>query len=94
MSKRTPKTANWRRLRLRVLDRDGWRCRNCGRHGRLEVDHIIPLEQGGSMFDMDNLQALCRDPCHFAKTRGERTAKRGAESAAWEEYLMCYNTPN
>jgi len=33
----------------------------------LEVDHIIPLHQGGAAVDLDNLQTLCRD-CHLAKS--------------------------
>ena len=57
----------WRRLRSRILDRDGWRCRKCGKAGILEVDHIQPLEDGGSD-EPDNLQVLCRG-CHIAKHR-------------------------
>ena len=30
-----------------VLDRDGWRCRRCRRVGRMEVDHVVPLDRGG-----------------------------------------------
>ena len=26
-----------------VRDLDGWRCRLCGKSGRLEVDHVVPL---------------------------------------------------
>jgi len=32
-----------------------------------DVDHIIPLSQGGERLDPDNLQALCRR-CHNKKT--------------------------
>ena len=74
--------ARWKRVRLAVLDRDGWRCRHCGRAGRFEVDHIIPLEAGGAAFDMDNLQSLCR-PCHFAKTTIDRGGVPHAPDAAW-----------
>ena len=43
----------WRVFRRAVLDRDNWRCRTCGRPGRLEVDHIVPLAQwGGAPFDL------------------------------------------
>lgn len=49
-------------------------CRLCERAGvvRLatELDHVIPLEQGGAD-DWSNLQGLCHD-CHAAKTAGER----------------------
>ena len=37
----------WDRVRRAVLRRDGWRCVQCGRAGRLEVDHITPLDRGG-----------------------------------------------
>lgn len=33
-----------------------------------EVDHVVPLEQGGAVFDWSNLQSLCQD-CHTDKTR-------------------------
>ena len=49
----------WARVRRAVLDRDGWRCRKCGKAGRLEVDHIVP-DPGRDPFDMGNLQVLCR----------------------------------
>ena len=62
----------WALLRLRVFTRDGWRCRRCGRAGRLEVDHIIPLHRGGDPYDPANLQTLCRG-CHVEKTAGENT---------------------
>ena len=65
----------WRRLRLRVLRRDFYRCRECGLAGVLEVDHIRALADGGDEFDPANLQALCRG-CHIAKTRRENQARR------------------
>ena len=54
----------WRRLRLSVLDRAGWRCRKCGRAGRLEVHHREPVREGGEAWCESNLQPLCRT-CHF-----------------------------
>ena len=68
----------WRRFRLQVFERDGWRCRSCGRAGRLECDHIVPLSRGGAPFDLGNAQALCRG-CHVTKSRGERPPKRESE---------------
>ena len=67
----------WARVRLAVLDRDNWKCTSCGKiagglKGRMEVDHIVSLADGGPMYDMDNLATLCRDPCHFNKTALER----------------------
>ena len=40
-----------------------------------EVDHIVPLSQGGSLMDRANLQHLCV-PCHEAKTRQQRPRHR------------------
>ena len=71
---RTAKRA-WRRLRLQILERDGYRCRTCGRAGRLEVDHIKPLRHGGDEYDPGNLQSLCRED-HILKTRLENTKHR------------------
>ena len=63
----------WWKLRLRILRREPL-CRMCKANGIVtaaaELDHIIPISQGGSPFDEDNLQPLCRE-CHQAKTSSE-----------------------
>ena len=59
--------AAWKRRRLRILDRDGWRCVLCGAASRLEVDHRVPLQDGGLEED-ENLRALCRS-CHIEKAQ-------------------------
>ena len=52
------------RLRFRILLRDGFTCRKCGRtplknHGvELHVDHIIPWSKGGETTP-DNLETKC-----------------------------------
>lgn len=62
--------AQWQNIKQRVMIRDGFSCQLCGRTGgSLQVDHIIPLEQGGSNND-SNLQVLCVD-CHKQKTTDE-----------------------
>lgn len=70
----------WQTVRQRVLIRDGYECQQCG-IVRLdhEIDHIIPLEQGGSAMGLDNLRALCSGPdgCHARKTKAEATARAG-----------------
>ena len=71
----------WQRLRLGIFERDGWRCVQCGRAGRLECDHKIPLDRGGDPYDRANLQTLCRG-CHVAKTRAERE-RPDPERDAW-----------
>jgi 5-methylcytosine-specific restriction endonuclease McrA len=44
-----------------------------GRHG-MEVDHIIPLSEGGPD-EISNLQLLCRE-CHKTKTKWEGKRRR------------------
>ena len=60
----------WAKVRRQALDRDAWRCRTCGKPGRLEVDHIRPLEHGGPAYELANLQTLCR-VCHLRKTAAD-----------------------
>ena len=58
------------RIRERILLRDGYTCRACGRVSvDLVVDHIIPLHLGGAESD-ENRQALCR-ACHDLKSERE-----------------------
>lgn len=88
MAKRRPEmgTRRWRRLRRRILERDGYRCRACGRPGRLEVDHVVPVSRGGGD-DPANLQALCRT-CHIDKTAGEnQSGGADPERAAWARVI-------
>lgn len=79
----------WRKVRRAVFDRDGWRCVLCGKAGRLECDHVIPLtvQPGQDPFDPDGLQTLCR-PCHIAKTAAENRAERTPEEAAWDALVQ------
>ena len=36
----------WAAVRQSVFARDQWRCVECRRAGRLEVDHVVPLKRG------------------------------------------------
>ena len=75
--------ARWRKVRRAAIERDGYRCRHCGKAaGRFEVDHIIPLSDSGAPFDMENTQTLCR-PCHFDKTTLDRGGVPHVPDAAW-----------
>jgi len=59
----------------RVLSRDGWTCRSCGRTPKdgvsLQVDHVVPRSKGGTD-DPSNLQALCRK-CNIGKSNRDAT---------------------
>ena len=68
-------TRRWKTLRKKVKQRAGNRCQECGKVGALDCDHIIPVDEGGDFWDIDNLQALCR-MCHIEKTRKQATRRR------------------
>ena len=72
----------WSHVRKYVFTRDDYRCRKCGKAGRLECDHIKPIEQGGEVYNTNNLQTLCRG-CHIEKTRNERNGVRTRSD--WEK---------
>jgi hypothetical protein len=59
------------KLRHQILERDGFKCMDCGKspqtHGvTLEVDHRLPFSKGGSN-DPSNLRTLCSD-CNGGKS--------------------------
>lgn len=66
----------WMRMRRETMETGGYECVDCGRIStRHEVDHDIPLEQGGSN-DTSNLKLRCVE-CHQAKTKAENSARHG-----------------
>ena len=77
----------WERVRRAVLTRCGRRCEACGRPGRLEVHHVVPLAAGGAPLDVDNVRALCR-ACHFrAEPCRQPEPGAAAAGAAWREAI-------
>lgn len=61
-----------------VMQRDGFRCRQCGSDDNLTLDHIVPQSKGGSHAE-ENLQVLCRS-CNSAKKNREASAELGPTS--------------
>jgi 5-methylcytosine-specific restriction endonuclease McrA len=59
LSERALGSGKWKKLRITVLDRDGWICAICGGVADT-VDHIYPRVKGGDMWALDNLQSLCK----------------------------------
>jgi 5-methylcytosine-specific restriction endonuclease McrA len=53
---------SYRKLRIKVLERDGWRCQYCGSSDDLQVHHICFRSRLGDDRD-ENLITLCAD-CH------------------------------
>jgi 5-methylcytosine-specific restriction endonuclease McrA len=62
--KRNGSTRAWRKVRERVLARDGHVCYLCGQHAT-HVDHVVARSKGGSD-DEDNLAATCQ-ACNLSK---------------------------
>lgn len=65
-----------KKMRFDVLERDGFVCRYCGRKApdvELEVDHIIPVCEGGPTV-LDNLVTACKD-CNRGKAGRELKTK-------------------
>jgi len=44
-----------------------------------EVDHVIPLQEGGGRLDPANLRSLCRKH-HATKTKRDQARRRGAQA--------------
>ena len=70
-------SCRWEHVRRQAFKRDGYRCQQCGKPGRLEAHHIIDLDQGGAEYDLSNIRAYCRD-CHIAHHRKPLSPEREA----------------
>ena len=68
-----PIIPGWDKIRKQILQRDKHTCVNCGAKHANQVDHIIPIWDGGSNL-LTNLQTLC-DSCHEIKTLKELKTK-------------------
>ena len=66
----------WMKVRRRVLLAGGYACVDCGLvNASNEIDHDVPLEQGGSNDDA-NLRIRCL-VCHKAKSAREAGLRSG-----------------
>jgi len=67
-------TRKWQRFSMNYRKRNPL-CRECERRGIIKatalVDHIIPINQGGKIWDEENLQPLCHE-CHNKKSINQR----------------------
>ena len=84
-------TSAYRRLRLAVLDRDGWLCQihgpRCTRYATV-VDHVVSRVDGGAVFDPSNMRAACR-ACNADRAGdygGRRHGARAVGTAARAPY--------
>jgi hypothetical protein len=65
-------------VRASAFKRDGNKCIRCEATKRLEVDHIVPISQGGTA-DLDNLQILCVS-CNRRKRAEQMRSKPNADA--------------
>lgn len=75
------KKAEWWNIRTQVLQRDEYRCTQCGCTEQLEIHHIKPT--GG--MKMENLQTLCHS-CHaktpsYGRSRQSKTGRKAQGKA-------------
>lgn len=75
-----------KKMRFEIFKRDGFTCQYCGRQPPeivLEVDHIVPVADGG-MSDVMNLITSCR-PCNQGKgkRRLDHPPQRPDADLAW-----------
>lgn len=68
-----PATGAAAQLRAQVKQAGGGTCANCSTWTTVQVDHRLPLADGGSD-DWSNVQLLCV-PCHAAKSAAEHRAR-------------------
>lgn len=66
--------ARWAKVRALALNRDGYRCLNCGTSQQLIVHHHVEWTEGIDPYDLSNLETLCRR-CH-----GQLHARRRART--------------
>lgn len=68
---------HWKKLRSKKIERDGYRCQECGSQNKLEVHHL----QYKNIYDvaLDDLRVLCH-LCHMLHhSKPENTIKIDAE---------------
>lgn len=70
-------TAQWKKIRIKVLNRDAYTCAYCGDVAN-EVDHVYPKSKGGED-TLDNLVAACRR-CNILKKDKTDTVFLGSAS--------------
>lgn len=68
----------YRKMRVKALERDEYRCVECGKDEELHVHHKVHRENGGTN-DLENLETLCKW-CHAEKHKGENVYNIMAKS--------------
>ena len=94
-SRHVTRGPRWKALRLQALERDDWKCVQCGTRRGLEVDHVQPVRTHPELaYSLSNLQCLC-GRCHSRKTRIEvGLAPLPPERQRWRTLLRTQPNPN
>jgi 5-methylcytosine-specific restriction endonuclease McrA len=58
----------YRELKMKILERDGWKCQRCGRGDQLQIHHQVRRSQSGADCE-ENLIVLCSG-CHGSHHAG------------------------
>ena len=76
-------------MRRRVLDAASWKCTKWGGYAD-EVDHVVPIRDGGDPWNPINLGAICWG-CHIRKTTEENRSRRPPrpDVDAWQRLVDC-----
>lgn len=79
MSRKPQYDGPWKKVRLKVLERDDYRCMirasGCTQEAN-EVDHILPVSMGGDWYDEANLRASCSRCNNGRNVKHKTTASR------------------
>lgn len=79
-------TAEWRKLRVTIYERDGYACQDCGKAckntrdakgdggAKIQCHHIVPRRDGGTD-DPANLVTLCMS-CHQKRERAPKDGRK------------------
>ncbi len=82
---------NYGNIRAYILQRDGYKCKQCNtKKGTMEVHHIIFRKNGGSD-DPENLITLCHD-CHQSLHNEEIKLKNGGKKKGTLKYATQMNS--
>lgn len=75
----------WQAVRHAVLERDSWKCTECGDRRRLEVHHTMRVADFPEhAFNPDLCKVLCA-PCHTIQTNLELGNKPDPKRQQWRK---------
>ena len=83
----------WACVRRAAFERDGYRCTECRRAGRLEAHHEPPLRDGADPYDLDGIRTLCR-ACHIERHRPDEMTPGRADWLAFVDNLAGAESEN